>query len=84
MNRLILLIGVFAAGCTHVDKLQYDHGRCYEDILAIQADRSRPSAIGTAYVLGGAEAILIRNQSEAAATDEESTTADSTATISVD
>lgn len=67
----MLLLAVFS-GCAQPLHLQYDHGRAFEQTLAMQADRTRPAAVDAAYPLSGAEADAMRRQVEVATGDEES------------
>ncbi|HMV65394.1 MAG TPA: hypothetical protein PKA64_00995 [Myxococcota bacterium] len=58
----LLVTGVVAlsAGCKPPLHLTYDYGRAYVDTLRLQADLQRPSVVGEAYMLYGAEGVGIR------------------------
>jgi len=63
MPALALITALF--GCSTPHHLQYDHGRAFQDTMAIQADRSRPSVAQATYALSGDEALaLSENASE--------------------
>ncbi len=52
---------------------QYDHGRAYGEAFQTQSDLERESAQGQDYPLSGDEGILLRENAEQAATDQEET-----------
>jgi len=52
---------------------QYDHGRAYTETFQTQSDLDRESAEGHDYPLSGQEGILLRENAEVAATNQEET-----------
>ncbi len=54
-------LGLLAAalGCSTPHHLQHDHGRAFQDAMAIQADLSRPSVAQAVYTLSGEEALAL-------------------------
>lgn len=76
-RTLSALVLLSLAGCSN-GYLQYDFGRCYTEVSALQADRTRQSVVGSEYVMVGHEAELIRMQVVKQTTDEESGRAEAT------
>lgn len=66
---LLVLLGASLGACRTLH-LQYDYGRAYVDTLRMQADLTRPSAMGQDYQLYGIEGIKIRVNVTAEATDQ--------------
>ncbi len=65
---ITLLLGL---GCGQPTHLQYDFGRAYGEATTTQATLDRQSAADDAYPIGGAEALITRENARKAATDKE-------------
>lgn len=76
MITLLLIVA-----CGQPAHMQYDFGRSFNESLAVQATRDRASAAADAYGIGGAEALLTRENARKAATDIEKGTPTVTATV---
>ncbi|RME21407.1 MAG: hypothetical protein D6798_18205 [Deltaproteobacteria bacterium] len=74
MNRLLLAVigGAAIAGCGHPKNLQASFGRCYEQTMALQADRGRPTVSDADYPLTGFEGLELRMRVTEESTDQES------------
>lgn len=62
---------LFVVGCGQPTHMQYDFGRAYNESLTTQVTLDRASAVDDAYAIGGAEALITRENARKAATDKE-------------
>jgi hypothetical protein len=59
------------SGCA-AQKLQYDHGRAFQQAIMVQADLTRPSVADSAFALSGIEGLALRETVTKEASDQES------------
>ncbi len=76
MISLLLLLA-----CGQPAHLQYDYGRAYAEAFATQGTLDRQSAAKDGYAIGGAEALVTRENARKAATDTEKAAPTVTATV---
>jgi hypothetical protein len=76
-----MITALLLLGCGQAPHLQYDYGRAFNESFATQATLDRQSAAKDGYALGGAEALITRENARKAATDTEGATPTVTATV---
>ncbi len=74
MNRVLLAVlgSAALAGCGHPKNLQASFAQCYEETMALQADRGRPTVSDADYPLTGFEGLELRMRVTEESTDQES------------
>ena len=72
---------LFVLGCGQPTHMQYDFGRSYNESLTTQSTLDRASAVDDAYAIGGAEALITRENARKASNDVEKGVPTVTATV---